>query len=66
MKFEMACATWVKEEDKKVLEVLQKSDRWLTVQELSEITGLSPARVERTLKLLKQQMGFMKTRKKFF
>ena len=65
MHFDMVCATWIKPEDEKVLDVLAKSDRWLTAKELATITGLSQTRVECTLTLLAQQMRLARGRKKF-
>lgn len=64
MEFKMVCATWIKEEDEIVLNILKESDRWMTAEELSEITGLSIGRVRRTLALLAQQMRLARGRKK--
>lgn len=61
----MVCSTWVKENDEKVLNALRQSDRMLTIEELSEITGLSIFRVRRTLRLLNQQMRMVEQRKQF-
>ena len=61
----MVCSTWVKENDEKVLNALRQSDRMLTIEELSEITGLSIFRVRRTLRLLNQQMRMAEQRKQF-
>ncbi len=61
----MKCSTWLKKDDEKVLTVLQESDKWLTAEELSEITGLPLKKVQRTLNLLKQQMNFGETHKKY-
>ncbi|MBR4865394.1 MAG: winged helix-turn-helix transcriptional regulator [Clostridia bacterium] len=65
MDFKIPCATWIKEEDEKVLTLLQKADRWLTAEELAESTGLSVSRVTRTLTLLKKQMALQKGREDF-
>ena len=65
MEFKMVCSTWVKENDEKVLNALRQSDRMLTIEELSEITGLSIFRVRRTLRLLNQQMRMVEQRKQF-
>ena len=65
MEFKIVCGTWTKENDEKVLKVLQKSDRWLTAEELAEITDLPIRKVQRTLNMLNQQMGFVKVRKSF-
>ena len=65
MEFKMVCSTWVKENDEKVLNVLRQSYRMLTIEELSEITGLSIFRVRRTLRLLNQQMRMAEQRKQF-
>ena len=66
MDFHMICSTWVHADDEKVLEVLRTSKRWLSVEEISIITGLAHAKIERTLKLLKQQMDMYESRKNFF
>lgn len=65
MDFKIPCATWIKEEDEKVLSILKASDRWLSAEELVELTGLSEARVTRTLKLLKEQMALQESREDF-
>lgn len=61
----MVCSTWVKEDDEKVLNALRQSDRMLTIEELSEITGLPIFRVRRTLRLLNQQIRMAEQRKQF-
>lgn len=65
MEFKMVCSTWVKEDDEKVLNALRQSDRMLTIEELSEITGLPIFRVHRTLRLLNQQIRMAEQRKQF-
>ena len=65
MEFKIACGTWIKDDDCKVLKALEESDRWLSAEELSEITGLSTTRVKRTMKLLKVSTNHMKKRKEF-
>lgn len=65
MDLKMVCGTWIKEEDEKVLNVLQSSDKMLSVEELSKKTGLPPYKVKRTLRLLKHQMSLYESRKKF-
>ena len=64
MEFELACATWVREADEKILDVLRASPRWLTPEELQTQTGLSPAQVEHTLRMLAQQIKMEKGRKR--
>ncbi len=64
MDFKMVCATWVKKEDEIVLNILKESDRWMTAEELSDITGLSVRRVRTTLALLAQQMRMARGREK--
>lgn len=56
MEFKVKCASWIKEDDEKVLEALQQSDRMLTAEELSEITGVPLTRVQRTLSMLARQL----------
>ena len=65
MEFELACATWIREEDEQVLKLLREADRWLTSEELSEKTGLPPARVESTLRRLGKQIKMADARKHF-
>ena len=65
MKFNMVCGTWIKEDDEKVLNVLEASDKWLSVEELSEATGLPPHRINCTLSMLRQQVKMYNARKKF-
>lgn len=64
MDFKMVCATWVEKEDEIVLNILKESDRWMTAEELSDITGLSVRRVRTTLALLAQQMRMARGREK--
>lgn len=66
MEFQIACGTWVKEEDEIVLNILRQSDRWLTATELAQQTGLPLHRIQHTLKMLKQQIGSRKGLKEFF
>lgn len=66
MEIKMVCATWVKDDDRKVIDVLQRSDRWLSVEELVEITGIRPSAVKKTLALLCQQRGFYEGRRALF
>ena len=64
MDFEIVCSTWIKPEDEKVLNALKQSDRWLSVEELSEITGIHPKRVERTIRQLARQIKMRNCRKR--
>lgn len=66
MELKIACGTWIKEEDEKVLTALQKSDRWLSIDELVEKTGLPRQRVCHTLRMLKQQAELCEKRKAYF
>ena len=64
MELKVVCGTWIKEDDEKVLTVLQESDKWLFLEELSVRTGLSAGRVKHTLSLLGQQRKRYDSRKK--
>lgn len=64
MKFTMACGTWIKDHDEKVLEILQKAETMPTVEELMEMTGLRRWRVEHTLKMWRMQIAMAKSRKR--
>ena len=66
MDFKICCGTWIKEDDEKVLTVLRESDRWLSVEELSEMTGLPAQKVTHTLKMLKKQVGISEGREILF
>ena len=63
MNIHMVCSTWVKEDDEKILKLLEKSDTWLSVEELSALTGLHPAKIDKTLHQLTQQMRLYESRK---
>ena len=41
MDFNIVCGTWINEDDEKVLNVLETSDKWLSAEELSAITTRS-------------------------
>lgn len=64
MDIKLSCSTWIKEEDEKILKVLEASDRWLSPQELAERTGLPVVRVETTLRNLVRQMKLADSREK--
>ncbi|HIY02993.1 MAG TPA: hypothetical protein IAA26_14305 [Candidatus Blautia faecipullorum] len=64
MDFKIVCATWIKEDDEKVLNALKASDKLLSAEELSVITNLPLRKVKHTLTLLKQQENFYNGRKK--
>lgn len=64
MEFEIACGTWIKENDKKVLNALKESDKMLSIEELKEITGLPEHKINRTLHLLAQQIQIVESRKR--
>jgi DNA-binding transcriptional regulator YhcF (GntR family) len=66
MDFKLICSSWINEEDEKILTALQEADACLTAEELSEKTGLPPARIHRTLKHLQQQMKLFEGRKRLF
>lgn len=63
MEFNIVCSSWIKEDDEIVLTALKKAERWLTAEELSEMTGLPVQRVQRTLKNLNRQMRLANARK---
>ena len=65
MDFPIVCGTWIKEADEKVLQVLQAAETMPSVAELSQKTGLSPQRVEHTLRMLAKQTALAKTRNQF-
>lgn len=53
-----------KKDDERVLEILEKSDKWLSMEELSAIIGLPVHRVKCTLHSINQQIRLTQTRKK--
>ena len=63
MEFQIVCSTWIKKDDEAVLTALKNADRWLTAEELSEMTGLPLPKVQRTFRNLEQQMRLAKNRK---
>lgn len=65
MEIKMVCGTWMKEDDEKILKILMDSDKWLSAEELSEITGLPLHKVQGTLSGIKQQMDFYNARQQF-
>ena len=64
MDFNIVCGTWINEDDEKVLNVLETSDKWLSAAELSAITGLPLCKTNHTLSLLKQQEALYNSRKR--
>ena len=66
MELNIGCSTWIGEEDETVLTLLRNSDRWLTVEEIVEITGLPTRKVLHTLDMLKRQTGHQQSKKDFF
>lgn len=54
MAFKIVCSDWIKEADAAVLTLLRESDRCLSVEELSAVTGLPVHRTACALQLLKQ------------
>ena len=64
MKFTMACSTWIKEHDEKVLEILQQAKTMPTVEELMEKTGLRRRQVEGTLRMWRMQIRIAEARKR--
>lgn len=66
MDFKIVCGTWIKEDDERILTVLEKADRWLTAEELCKITGLPLKKVQSTLTKLNQQMKLAEARKNYF
>ena len=66
MDIKIVCGTWIKEADEKIIAELQAADRWLSVEELAERTGLPQHSIKRTLRLLKQQMEFSQGRRAMF
>ena len=65
MDLNIVCASWIKEEDERVLAVLQQSDHWMSAEALSELTGIPVRRVEKTLRQLERQRKFKKMREQF-
>lgn len=63
MNFTISCATGITENEEKVLIVLQKSDRWLSAEEVSEITGIPILRVKRALRSIARRINQTEARK---
>ena len=66
MELNIRCSTWIREEDEKVLKILQKSEKMLSAEELASRTGLPLPRVQHTLTMLANQSSHMKKVKEFF
>ena len=66
MELNIRCSTWIREEDEKVLKILQKSEKMLSAEELASRTCLPLPRVQHTLTMLANQSSHMKEVKEFF
>ena len=64
MEFHIVCATWIRDADEKVIDALKAFEKMPDIQTLAEITGLLPYRIEGTLRLLRQQEGMYRSRKR--
>ena len=64
MELNIVCGTWIRDDDETVLELLRNSERWLTVEEISEQTGLPADKVKHTLSKIIQQMQMGQSRQK--
>lgn len=63
MKIFIVCGTCLREEDRLVLEYLEKCDDFPTVTMIAEETGLPPKRVERALIKIKIRARMWRQRK---
>lgn len=64
MELKIVCGSWIDADDEIILDVLRSADTMPSPGELSKITGLPLSKVNRTLKLLRQQEGLHRSRQK--
>lgn len=61
MKLLIACGTWIKDNDRKVIRYIKRCDIFPNVRMICTATGLSNQSVLHTLRMLRQQEGFCVT-----
>lgn len=61
MKQLIACGTWIKDNDRKVIRYIKRCDIFPNVRMICAATGLSDQPVLHTLRMLRQQEGFCVT-----
>lgn len=62
----IACGTWIKDDDRKVIRCIKSCDISPNVRMICTATGLSEQSVLHTLGMLRQQEGFCVTRIRLF
>ena len=66
MKLLIACGTWIKDNDRKVIRYIQSCEIFPNVSMICTATGLSERSVLHTLGMLRQQEGFCVSRIRLF
>lgn len=64
MIIEMACRTWMDEDDEKVLQYLCSCDKWPSIENVVQETGVRRQKAEFALDMIRRQIGYAETRKK--
>ena len=64
MIIEMACGTWMDEDDEKVPQYLCSCDKLPSIENVVQETGIRRQKVEFALQMIRRQIGYSKTRKK--
>lgn len=66
MELLIACGTWIKDDDRKVIRYIKNCDIFPNVNMICTATGLSERSVLHTLRMLRQQEGFCVMRTRLF
>lgn len=61
---EIACVTWMDEDDEKVLQYLCSCDEWPSIENVAQKTGIRRQKVESSLNMIRRQAGYAEKRKK--
>jgi len=62
----IVCGTWIKDDDQIVIDMLNASDRKLSVEEISTMTGIPEHKIKSTLSKLTFQRHLYEGRKSYF
>ena len=62
----IACGTWIKDDDQIVIDMLNASDRKLSVEEISTMTGIPERKIKSTVSKLTFQRQLYEERKSYF
>ena len=62
-KLKIACGTWIRDDDQIVIDMISASDRKLSVEEMSTMTGIPERRIKFTLSMLSRQRKMYEERR---